>query len=87
MAKCLLHKNEDLISTSRSHERGCRTGREGEEDKDKDKDEDNEKLGLETCAWNLSIGETETDGFLGLPGTFNELGTHTVAKLFLNEFM
>lgn len=83
MAKCLLHKNEDLISTSRSHERGCRTGREGEEDKD----EDNEKLGLETCAWNLSIEETETDGFLGLPGTFNELGTHTVAKLFLNEFM
>lgn len=64
-----------------------RGARESEEGKDEDKDEDDEKLGLETCAWNLSTGETETDGFLGLPRTFNELGTHTVAKLFLSEFM
>lgn len=87
MAKFLSYKHEDLISTSRIHERGCRGGREGEEDKDKDKDEDDEKLSLETCAWNLSIGKTETDGFLGFPGTLNELGIHTVAKLFISEFM
>lgn len=37
---------------------------------------------LETCAWNFSIREMETDGFIGFPGTFNELGTHTLAKLF-----